>query len=111
MKEIVTSNAKKRNKKKDKDKKILKHYWSILYPEEYSSLLVQFDTSLVKTAKLSDRKEEKIVGKLKQTDDGFLYLDLPDSILDSFVPMIGDDKAKKPPYNTKKMNMLGLMSL
>lgn len=110
MKTIISDKAKKKNKKKDK--KILKNYFSILYPEDYASLLVQFQTKPVKVsfkklAKLSDRKKEKIKGRLMQTDDGFLYLDLPDSLIDAFVAMVDDPKAKKPPYNTKKMNNVG----
>lgn len=108
MKEVHS----KKSKKTEKNKKTLKTYWSLLYPEDYASLLVQFSTKSVKTAfnktaKLSDKKKEKIKGKLKQTDDGFLYVDLPDSLIDAFVNMIDDPKAKKPPYNTKKMNNVG----
>ena len=110
MKKIYSKKAK--DKKKNKDKKVLKRYWGILYPEEYSSLLVQFDTKPVKIAfkkfvKLSDRKQEKIKGRLMQTEDGFLYVDLPDQLLDAFTAMIDDPKAKKPPYHTKKMNNVG----
>lgn len=118
MKTILSDKSKKEKKKKKKDKKLLKNYFGILYPEEYSELLVQYDTTPVKTAskvkadlrkfaKLSDRKQEKIKGKLKQTDDGFLYVDMPDELLDAFIKMIDDPKAKKPPYNTKKMNNVG----
>lgn len=110
MKIILSDKAKKKNKNKNKN--ILKNYFSILYPEDYASLLVQFQTKPVKVsfkklAKLSDKKKEKIKGRLMQTDDGFLYLDLPDSLIDAFVAMIDDPRAKKPPYNTKKMNNVG----
>lgn len=45
-------------------------------------------------------------GELKQTDDGFIYLDVPDEIVHGFLQVI-DDKAKKPPYFTKKFNNVG----
>lgn len=111
MKEIYSKKSKSKDKKK-KNKSELKTYWSILYPEEYSSLLVQFETKPVKVAmkkfaKLSDRKQEKIKGRLMQTEDGFLYIDLPDELLEAFTAMIDDPKAKKPPYHTKKMNNVG----
>lgn len=110
MKTIISDKAKE--KKKKKDKKFLRNYFGILYPEDYSRLLVQFESKPVKVsmrrlAKLSDKKEEKIKGYLKQTEDGFLYVDLPDSLIDAFHDMIDDPKAKKPPYNTKKMNNVG----
>jgi len=109
MKTILSDKSKK---KKKKDKTLLKNYFGVLYPEDYSALLVQFDTRPVKvafkkTAKLSDRKKEKIKGRLMQTEDGFLYIDLPDQLLDVFTEMIEDPKAKKPPYHTKKMNNVG----
>lgn len=113
MKQVTSKKAKDRDKeKKKKNKKSLRKYWGILYPEDYAGLLVQFNKTPVKMAmkkfaKLSDRKQEKIKGRLIQTEDGFLYVDVPDQIFDAFLPMIDDEKAKKPPYHTKKMNNIG----
>lgn len=114
MKQVFSKKSKKKDTGKDKrkDKKNVELYWSLIFPGDYPKLMVQFDTTPVKVsmrklAKLSDRKEEKIKGRLMQTEDGFLYLDLPDQLIDAFHLMIDDPKAKKPPYNTKKMNNVG----
>jgi len=47
MKQIYSKKSKSKAKK---DKAKLKTYWSILYPEDYASLLVQFDNKPVKVA-------------------------------------------------------------
>ena len=41
MKEVTSKKAKGKKKNKRKNKKDLKRYWSVLYPEDYASLLVQ----------------------------------------------------------------------
>ncbi|MFW6173138.1 MAG: hypothetical protein ACOC5T_05280 [Elusimicrobiota bacterium] len=49
----------------------------------------------------------KLEGKLKQTKDGFVYLDIPDDIISGFLPMINNSNAKKPPYFNKEFNKVG----
>lgn len=56
--------------------------------------------------RLSD-KDFQLVGTLKQAPDGFVYIDVPDELLLGFLQAIGDKKAKKPPYFTRKYNNIG----
>ena len=49
-------------------------------------------------------KEVKLKGKLKQTSDGFVYLDVPDEVVLGLATAVG---VKKPPYFTKKFNNVG----
>jgi len=51
-------------------------------------------------------KTVKLTGKLKQTSDGFVYLDVPDEILHGFYTILSGD-VKKPPYFSKKFNKVG----
>jgi len=55
----------------------------------------------------SRKKEEPIFGELKQTKDGFLYVDMPNNIINAFYVSIDDKKKEKPPYNLKKYDAIG----
>jgi uncharacterized protein YciU (UPF0263 family) len=46
-------------------------------------------------------------GKLKQTDDGFVYLDINDDLMKGLFPLIDKDGIDKPPYFNKKFNEVG----
>lgn len=45
----------------------------------------------------SDMKEEPLYGKLKQTVDGFIYVDVPDAIMAPFRKMISEAGVEEPP--------------
>ena len=46
-------------------------------------------------------KDVKLVGKLKQTKDGFTYLDIPDNVITALFALIDKDGiVKPPPYST-----------
>ena len=50
-------------------------------------------------------------GTLKQTDNGFVYIDVSNDVVDGLFSMVDNDKNDddlvKPPYNQKKYNQLG----
>lgn len=52
-------------------------------------------------------KNVDLKGKLKQTDDGFVYLDLPDTVVNGLFAIIDEDGIEKPPYHLKKYNAIG----
>ncbi len=44
-----------------------------------------------------DMTEEVLSGKLRQAKDGFIYVDVPDSIITPFRMMVTEEGAEKPP--------------
>jgi len=52
-------------------------------------------------------KEVQLKGKLKMTDDGFVYLEINDDLIKGLLPMIDEDDVKKPPYEQKQYNSVG----
>jgi len=52
-------------------------------------------------------KDVKLVGKLQQTKSGFVYLDIPNSVVNALFTLIDEDKIEKPPYDLKKYNSIG----
>jgi len=52
-------------------------------------------------------KNVDLKGKLKQTDDGFVYLDLPDAVVNGLFAIIDEDGIEKPPYHLKRYNAIG----
>ena len=58
--------------------------------------------------KIAQKLEDvELKGKLKQTKNGFTYLDINDDIVDGLFSLIDEDGIKKPPYNQKKYNSIG----
>lgn len=108
MRFVVTKSKKKRDesKSKDSDKEFLHDYWALEYPEEYVEELIAqaVEVSISKTA--SKLTEVDLSGKLCETKDGFVYLDVPNAIIDGFMPLIGGE-VKKPPYNNKDFGSVG----
>jgi len=46
-------------------------------------------------------------GKLKQTNDGFVYLDISNNVINGIFSLIDEDDIEKPPYDLGKYNGLG----
>lgn len=44
-----------------------------------------------------DMTEEKLYGTLRQTKDGFIYVDVPDGIIEPFRKMIREEGIERPP--------------
>jgi len=106
MKLIITKNLSKLEKSKKKnDRKFLHDYWELEYPEDYvEELIAQCSpTNIIKISESLDEVEMK--GVLKETKDGFVYLNIPDKIIDAFLPLL--DKAKKPPYFSSSYSSIG----
>jgi len=102
MKVLKSKKAKRRNKKS------LKRHWSLLEPFDHVTLMLanmDFGPLHKEAARL---KKEKLKGKLKQTDDDFVYIDINDSIIHGLFPLIDkDDNAKEPPYFGKGDDKIG----
>jgi hypothetical protein len=89
----------KKTKKNKKDKYKLIQYWSILYPKEYVDALTSktVDERLTKIA--SDKLEETLMkGKLRQDDEGYVFIDIDDKVIHGMYPLIDDEDVEKPPY-------------
>ena len=103
MKEIISKKLKKEknSEKKQKNKKFLKKYWTILEPKSYVELMVaNIISEYIKTS--SNKLEDvQLTGKLKQTDDGFVYVKIDDNFIDGVYPLLPDDSIEKPPYFDK----------
>jgi len=52
-------------------------------------------------------KDVELKGKLCKTKDNFVYLDLPDKLVDGLFAIIDEDDVSKPPYNQKAYNSVG----
>jgi uncharacterized protein YlbG (UPF0298 family) len=95
MKVITTANA---AQVKKKDKRSLKKYWDLIYAPEYVDLMVakKQEPELTKQAS-AKLKDVKLVGKIKQSPNGFVYVKMPDKIIDTFFALIDEEDIKKPP--------------
>lgn len=67
-----------------------------LYPNWYFKLLSARATVAIKQAA---RKPELVTlkAKLEQADDGFVYLKIPDEVIDGIFELIKEDRKSKPP--------------
>jgi len=101
MKIIFSKKKKKKKEKKEKNKIFLKRYWSVLEPKDYADLMVAQAINLQIKKASNDLKEVELVGTLKQTNDGFVYVKIDDDFIDGIFPLITDDNIKKPPYFDK----------
>lgn len=102
MKIIVS----KKTKKKNKSKKFEENYWKTIYPDNYVDILI--NEEVFNKIKIASRKKQvSLVGTLKRTKDNYVYLDLPNNILNGLYSMLSDDEAEKPPYNLKSFNSVG----
>lgn len=105
MKIIVSKKGKKKNYK---DKKRFKSYWRKIYPSKYVDLMT--GATLVRMpAKIASKPTEfTFKGKIKQTPDGFVYVDVDDKIIDGYYNLIKSvEKVQRPPYFSKKYNNVG----
>jgi hypothetical protein len=58
-----------------------------------------------KKAKQAKKLEDvELKGELKQTKTGFVYLDLPNNLINGLFAIIDESDISKPPYNQKKYN-------
>jgi len=61
-----------------------------------------------KKAKQAKKLENvELKGELKQTKNGFVYLDLPNNLINGLFAIIDENNISKPPYNQKKYNSVG----
>ena len=102
MKIFITAKAKKID---SPNKKRLKKYWKYIYPKKYVDILVSKEQleNFVKNAK---KQNVELIGKLKKTKDNFVYIDIPDELMNGLFNLI-EDKGEKPPYNQKSFNNVG----
>lgn len=52
-------------------------------------------------------EDVELKGKLKQTETGFVYLDLPNNLVNGLFAIIDENDISKPPYDQKKYNSVG----
>jgi hypothetical protein len=56
---------------------------------------------------MSSPKDVKLVGVLKQTRDGFVYVDVPDEMIYGLIDAVDAEDIKKPPYWQKSFDKIG----
>lgn len=105
MKRIFSKKSKNKNNKS----KLLKKYWNLVFPSEYVSKMVSFSNNDIKKGHFVDKlnidkfssvlKDVALYGRLKKNKDGFVYLDVPDDIIDVFYKMLDEKNKEKPPYD------------
>ena len=103
MKIITTDTAKVLKK----DKKKLKKYWELIYNPEYVALMTAITLEQDLTKKASALKDVKLVGTIKQNDKGFVYVKVPDDVIDGLYKMIDEENIQKPPYFGKGDDKIG----
>jgi len=114
LKEIVSKSVSpKWLKRRKKDEAKLTLYWSNLYPPDYAEdmtrdyqkeAILKADGFLKKFA--SDAVDVVFQGEIRQTRDGFVFVDVPNSIFGGFLPLLGSD-VEKPPKNERHYDDIG----
>lgn len=114
MKEIASKSVpKKWLKRRKKDEAKLTTYWSNLYPVDYAKDMTRdyqkdaiqnIDIGLRKLA--SDAADVVFTGELRQTSDGFVFVDVPNSIYSGFLPLLGQG-IEQPPKNERHYDDIG----
>lgn len=90
----------KKSKKKHLNKKFLKNYWRNLFNEDYVEKLVSKKEEKALTKEASRLKNVKMKGLLKRKKDGFVYVQIPNTFINSFFSLLNEEGAEKPPYET-----------
>jgi len=94
----IVFSKKSKHKKKKKDSKF-RRYWETEEPKSYVDIMTAQQDIGVLEKEASKKLEEAILtGKLKQNEDGFVYVDVDDGIIDSFYKLLKEEKKQKPPY-------------
>ena len=100
-------------KAKDKDftdKKKFKLYWKKVHPSDYVDLMTGA-TKVPAALKLAKQNKEQVIckGKLRQTSDGYVYVNVPNDLVDGLYKLINDSdpRIQRPPYGQKKYNNIG----
>jgi len=94
----------KETKKKFKD--TLKDYFELLYPEDYSDALVsKEDKPSLKEARR--KVSVPLSGVVKQTEDGFVYVDVSNDVIHGLFQLIDEEGIEKPPYFEERFNGVG----
>lgn len=57
--------------------------------------------------RMAKLKEVPLKGTLQQTEDGFVYLDINNKLMDGLFELIDNDNVVKPPYDQKQYNSVG----
>ena len=57
--------------------------------------------------KIAKLKEVPLKGTLQQAEDGFVYLDINNDLMNGLFELIDNDDIVKPPYNQKQYNSVG----
>jgi len=114
MKEIVSKYVpQKWLKRRKKDEAKLTTYWSNLYPFDYAKDMTRdyqkeaiqnIDIGLRKLA--SDAVDVVFNGELRQTGDGFVFVDVPNSIYSGFLSLLGSE-VEQPPKNERHYDDIG----
>jgi hypothetical protein len=96
-------------KKKKKDKTKLVTYWSNLYPRNYAiDMTFDYKSSQEISQQIkkiaSDARDYIFNGVLKQTKDGFVYVDVSDTVFEGFKGLLGAG-SETPPVDKNKENI------
>ena len=96
---ISAKNKKKKKRRKKKNRDFLIKYWSLLEPYPYPELMVSREELNEFYKQSSSLNKVQFTGKLRKEDDGYVYLDIKNDIVDGLFSLLDKEEgAKKPPY-------------
>jgi len=102
MKIIKTEKYKDKLKK---NKKNFKKYWKEIFPKEYvSNLSANTKSGFIKIAR---KLQVPLIGTVKQTYDGFVYVDISNDVIHGLFSLIDSETKEKPPYLEDDYNNVG----
>ena len=108
---LFLSSKKTKKKKKNYGNSLSKSntLWTLVHPSVGLRLPISKaieSMTLTKMAK-SRLKSVPLTGTLKQTKDGFVYLKIPNNVINGLFACIDEENIQKPPYNIGKYKSIG----
>jgi hypothetical protein len=82
-------------------RKKFKKYWRVLEPKKYVDLMISNKESIFLKIAGQELKEVELFGILKQSKNGFVYLDISNNVIHGLFTMIDEEGIEKPPYFDK----------
>ena len=94
-------------KGKSFDKKRLKRYWKRVYPKEYTDVLVGKKLTDLLSKEAQQMKSVPLKGIIRKTDDGFIYVDISNNVINGLFSLIDEEGIEKPPYSDEEYDNIG----
>lgn len=102
MKVVLSEKTKKKLKE---DKEFQESYWRMIYPDQFADDMTSEEEKQTKTA--SRKISVPLKGVLRQTKDGFVYVDISNDVIHGLFQLIDEEGIEKPPYMNDEFNNVG----